>query len=98
MGIRVFRYIITTEPNELLQPIHDRMPVILAEGAESLWLDDGLRDPGLLGRVLSPYPADLMEAYRVCPLVNRPSNDGPEVILPEEAPSFQNGQANPTLF
>ena len=41
--------IITTEPNELLQPIHDRMPVILAEGAESLWLDDDVRDPGVAG-------------------------------------------------
>ena len=100
IGIRVFRYIITTEPNELLQPIHDRMPVILAEGAESLWLDDGLRDPGLLGSVLSPYPADLMEAYRVCPLVNRPSNDGPEVIVPEgeEIPQSRSGQANLQLF
>ena len=96
----MFRYIITTEPNELLQSIHDRMPVILAEGAESLWLDDGLRDPGLLGSVLSPYPADLMEAYRVCPLANRPSNDGPEVIVPEgeDPPPFQSGQANLQLF
>ena len=90
--------IITTEPNELLRPIHDRMPAILSRDAEPLWLDDDLQDPGLLGNLLSPYPADLMEAYRVSALVNRPSNDGPEVILPEEAPSFQNGQANPTLF
>ena len=90
--------IITTEPSNLLRPIHDRMPAILSRDAEPLWLDDDLRDPGLLGTVLSPYPADLMEAYRVSNLVNRPSNDGPEVILPEEAPSFQNGQANPTLF
>ena len=90
--------IITTEPNNLLRPIHDRMPAILSRDAEPLWLDDDLQDPGLLGDVLSPYPADLMEAYRVSNLVNRPSNDGPEVVLPEEAPSFQNGQANPTLF
>ena len=90
--------IITTEPNELLRPIHDRMPAILSRDAEPLWLDDDLQAPGLLGTVLSPYPADLMEAYRVSNLVNRPSNDGPEVVLPEEAPSFQNGQANPTLF
>ena len=92
--------IITTEPNELLQPIHDRMPVILAEGAESLWLDDDLRDPLALGSLLTPYPDGALEAYRVCPLVNRPSNDGPEVIVPEgeEAPPFQSGQANLKLF
>ena len=92
--------IITTEPNELLQPIHDRMPVILAEGAESLWLDDDVRDPGLLGNLLSPYPADLMEAYRVSPLVNRPSNDGPEVIVPEgeDLPPFRSDQASLKLF
>ena len=92
--------IITTEPNELLRPIHDRMPAILSRYAEPLWLDDDLQDPGLLGNLLSPYPADLMEAYRVSALVNRPSNDGPEVILPEgeEAPPFQSGQANLKLF
>ena len=92
--------IITTEPNELLQPIHDRMPVILAEGAESLWLDDDLRDPLALGSLLTPYPDGALEAYRVSALVNRPSNDGPEVIVPEgeEAPPFQSGQANLKLF
>ena len=92
--------IITTEPNELLRPIHDRMPVILSRDAEPLWLDDDLRDPGLLGNLLSPYPADLMEAYRVSALVNRPSNDGPEVIVPEgeDLPPFRSGQANLKLF
>ena len=92
--------IITTEPNKLLRPIHDRMPAILSRDAEPLWLDDDLQDPGLLGNLLSPYPADLMEAYRVSALVNRPSNDGPEVIVPEgeESPPFRSGQANLKLF
>ena len=74
--------IITTEPNKLLRPIHDRMPAILSRDAEPLWLDDDLQDPGLLGNLLSPYPADLMEACRVSALANRPSNDGPEVDPP----------------
>ncbi len=54
----------------------------------------------MLGIVLSPCPANLMEAYQVSALVNRPSNDGPEVILPEgeEAPPFQSGQASLKLF
>ena len=74
--------IVTTEANGVLRPIHDRMPVLLSWDAEYLWLDDDLQDPGLPGSVLSPYPADLMEAYRVLALVNRPSNDGPEVAAP----------------
>ena len=83
----------------MLRPIHDRMSVLLSRDAESLWLDDDLQDPGLPGSVLSPYPADLMEAYRVSALVNRPSNDGPEVAAPVvEVPPFQGDQADPPLF
>ena len=41
-----------------------------------------MRDPGALGSLLAPYPADLMEAYPVSTLVNRPANDGPEVAAP----------------
>ena len=92
--------IVTTEANGVLRPTHDRMPVLLSRDAESLWLDDDLQDPGLPGSVLSPYPADLMEAYRVSALVNRPSSDGPEVAAPvvEEVPPFQGDQADPPLF
>ena len=48
----------------------------------------------------SSFPADLMEAYRVSALVNRPSNDGPEVAAPVvvEVPPFQGDQADPPLF
>ena len=62
--------IITTTPNELLSPIHNRMPVILSKDAENLWLDGDAEDPAVLGSVLSPYPAELMEAYEVSSLVN----------------------------
>ena len=92
--------IITTEPNNLLRPIHDRMPAILSRDAEPFWLDDGLRDPLALGSLLTPYPDGALEAYRVSPMVNRPSNDGPEVIVPEgeDLPPFRSGQANLKLF
>ena len=64
--------IITTEPNELLRPIHNRMPVILPKGLESFWLDDEMQDPLALADILSPYSAEAMRAYEVSYLVNRP--------------------------
>ena len=76
--------IITTEANELLRPIHNRMPVILPREMESFWLDSDVEDAGALSSVLVPYQSTEMEAYEVSPLVNRPGNDRPEVVLPVE--------------
>ena len=92
--------IITAEPNELLRPIHNRMPVILPKELESFWLDDGVQDPLSLGDILIPYPAEAMQAYEVSSLVNRPSNDGPEVALPvgQEGPSSGRDQAQLVMF
>ena len=72
--------IITTTPNELLEPIHNRMPVILTRDAEDLWLDPNVDDPAALSSVLTPYPADAMDFYAVSPLVNSVANEGPELI------------------
>ena len=72
--------IITTSANELLRPIHHRMPVILPRDMEGVWLDRSIEDPNPLRSVLSPYPEDAMEAYEVSTLVNSVANDGPEVI------------------
>ncbi|MXV79696.1 MAG: SOS response-associated peptidase [Chloroflexi bacterium] len=72
--------IITTKANDLLRPIHDRMPVILARDDEEFWLDPDVDDPGTLGSLLTPYDARAMEAYEVSPLVNAAANDGPEII------------------
>ena len=74
--------IITTEANELLRPIHNRMPVILPREMESFWLDHDVDDPFVLSNVLVPYPAESMDAFEVGPLVNRVANDRPEVALP----------------
>ena len=76
--------IITTEANELLHPIHDRMPVILPREMESFWLDHDVEDGDALSNVLVPYQSVEMEAYEVSSLVNRPGNDRPEVVLPVE--------------
>jgi putative SOS response-associated peptidase YedK len=74
--------IITTTPNSLLTTIHDRMPVILPPDTYDEWLDPGEKQPQALDHLLKPYPADEMEAYAVTPLVNSPTNEGPECILP----------------
>ena len=71
--------IITTAANDLLRPIHDRMPVILPREVEEFWLDESVDDSGALSRVLTPYD-DEMEAYEVSTLVNSAANGGPEVI------------------
>jgi len=74
--------IITTEAKELLKPIHDRMPVILSHEAEAIWLDPTIQDPAELFPLLTPYPAEEMEAYPVSRWVNRQDHDGPECIEP----------------
>jgi putative SOS response-associated peptidase YedK len=53
--------IITTEPNALVEPIHDRMPVILPKEREGVWLDPGNRDVSGLLSLLKPYPPEEME-------------------------------------
>ena len=72
--------IITTSANDLLKPIHDRMPVILPREREEFWLDGSVEDPGVLGSVLIPYADDAMDTYEVSTLVNSAVNNGTEVI------------------
>ncbi|HVO25787.1 MAG TPA: SOS response-associated peptidase [Candidatus Margulisiibacteriota bacterium] len=73
--------ILTCAPNELMAPIHNRMPVILPRNARERWLDRSA-DAGELQALLTPFPADEMEAYPVSTLVNSPRNDVPECIAP----------------
>ncbi|MBI1800376.1 MAG: SOS response-associated peptidase [Chloroflexi bacterium] len=74
--------IITTEPNALMQPIHNRMPVIVPQDQRSLWLDPANRHADGLLALLKPYPAEEMEAYAVSRLVNSPENNSPDCIVP----------------
>lgn len=74
--------IITTEANELVAQIHDRMPVMLHEKDEGTWLDPDLQDPVKLKSLLKPYSADSMEMYEVSTAVNSSKNDEPTFILP----------------
>ena len=74
--------IITTSANEIMAPIHDRMPVILHEKDESRWLDPELRKPEDLLPLLVPYPSAGMEFWEVSPYVNSYKNRGDECIKP----------------
>ena len=78
--------IITTQANELIQPIHDRMPVILPQDLEALWLDDEMQDAATLVSLLAPYPPGAMQTYEVSSLVNSAFNDGPELLAPTQQP------------
>lgn len=66
--------IITTEANDLMRPIHARMPVIITRQDENRWLDRET-SPDVLLKLLKPYPAEEMEAYPVSKLVNSPKNN-----------------------
>lgn len=74
--------IITTGPNAVVAPLHDRMPVILEREHEEAWLDPAQHDPHLLALFLKPYAAEPMEAYPVSPAINTVRNNGAELILP----------------
>ncbi len=72
--------VITTEANELMRSIHDRMPVIFKPEDEKIWLDPTRTDWNQLNQLLRPLPANLMEAYQVSSIVNSPKNNSPQLI------------------
>ena len=78
--IRTFA-IITTDANELVAEIHDRMPVILAPADYARWLGEE-DDPHDLMR---SFPAPLMRMWPISPRVNKPENDDAAIIEPIEA-------------
>ncbi len=73
--------IITTGSNDIIRPIHDRMPVILPSESERAWLDPATTVENALA-LLAPYPTEEMNAYQVSALVNSPRNDMPDCIAP----------------
>jgi putative SOS response-associated peptidase YedK len=74
--------IITAEPNELLAPIHDRMPAILPREAWAQWLGEAPADAASLKALLRPYPAEHMRAYPISPRVGSVKNDDPSLLAP----------------
>ena len=80
--------IITTIANDLLSPIHDRMPVILPEEAEAAWINLEVDSPEELTAFIRPFPASSMESNEVSTQVNSPRNDGPELLTPGSGQLF----------
>ena len=72
--------IITTEGNEVMEGIHDRMPVILSPNDYDLWLEPDFHGQGKLLEMLKPYPAEEMTAYPVSTVVNNPRNEMKECV------------------
>lgn len=78
--VRTFA-IVTTSPNAVMKPIHDRMPVILSPEQEQVWLDEK-SDAEELQKLIAPCPARWLKAHEISTLVNSPKNNSPEVLEP----------------
>lgn len=88
--------IITTAANAFIQPLHNRMPVILSDETQALWLDPLTDDRKILEPLLIPAPNDLLTSHPVSEMVNSVKNQGPGCILPltedtEESPDDPSG-------
>ncbi len=74
--------LITTEPNDLVRKLHDRMPAILPKDAFDLWLDPHADPRTLRDLLLTPYPSALLKAWPVSSRVNNPAHDDPDLLEP----------------
>jgi putative SOS response-associated peptidase YedK len=85
--------IVTTSANETMQPLHDRMPVILPASAWEEWLDPANDDIETLGKLLVPAPPEIIVTHPVSTEVNTVRNKGAELIEPvDPAPQPEQGQ------
>jgi putative SOS response-associated peptidase YedK len=73
--------IVTTQPNELVAEVHDRMPVVIPPEAYGAWLDADV-PLAELQPLLAPFPAERMRAYAVSSVVNRSGVEDPRAVLP----------------
>mgnify|MGYP000087235800 CR=1 FL=1 len=72
--------IITTAPNSVMEPIHDRMPVIIPKESWGVWLDSKVDEPEALFELLQPVGSKTMHAHRVSTRVNSPANDDADLL------------------
>jgi putative SOS response-associated peptidase YedK len=77
--------IVTTRANGLMAPIHDRMPLVLAREVWAAWLDPAT-DAAEVERLMSPAPSEWFEAFPVSTLVNKVTNEGPQLLDPLPPP------------
>ncbi len=85
--------ILTTTPNAVTSPVHNRMPVIFDPDSYDLWLDPGLKDATAVSELLRPFDARRMRCYPVSARVNQVANDDQECSAPVEVT-----EAQPSLF
>ena len=74
--------ILTTAANSFIEPVHNRMPVILSSETEPLWLDPLTETPAILEPLLISAPSDLLDVREVSPVVNNVRNQGPDCVAP----------------
>lgn len=79
--------ILTSAPNDLLTPIHDRMPVVLAQDQWASWLDPDNHDTDALQELMVPYPPELMAEHPVSTLVNKVANNTADLVRPLSTPA-----------
>ncbi len=96
-GIELLTFtVITTDPNELVEPMHNRMPVIIPANEYDRWLRaDPVRPPVDL---LRPFDADKMTAWKVGKEVGNARNDRPDLIEPIQDEQADEQANNPSLF
>jgi len=82
--------ILTTTPNAVTSPIHDRMPVILARDSYDLWLDPGMTDARAISELMKPFDPSLMRRYPVSTRLNSVANDDDQCSRPVEIADNQN--------
>jgi putative SOS response-associated peptidase YedK len=85
--------LVTTKPNDLLKPIHKRMPMILDPKDYEQWLDPDVQEVSRLQPLLRPYPPDQMTYYPVNVRVNNPRNDDQLCVEP-----LPQGEPRPRLY
>lgn len=74
--------ILTTQANEMMAPIHQRMPVIVDDDDFERWLDPNIQDPLAVADICQPYPSELMFAVPVSDYVNNARHEGPQCLRP----------------
>jgi len=82
--------ILTTTPNAVTAPVHDRMPVILDPDSYDQWLDPGMKDVAAASELLKPYEARVMRCYPISTRINHVANDDAECSAPVELEQIQN--------
>lgn len=79
--------VLTTAPNSLMAPIHDRMPVLLNEGNLERWIEPGPMTENRLAEFATPAPVEVLECFRVNTIVNNVRNESPACIEPYIEPT-----------